>query len=217
MATISVQGEKRTAAPFVPALHTLPALRRALPECRGCDLYKHATQAVPGAGATKARLMLIGEQPGDQEDLKGEPFVGPAGAVLRKALEELGIDADEVYVTNAVKHFKFVQRGKRRLHENPRMSEINACKPWLMAELDAVKPRVLVCLGASASKSLLGGTFALMKSRGQVQETPFAERVIATLHPSAILRARDHQSREQMLNFLKDDLALAYKLAQKVS
>jgi DNA polymerase len=201
----------------VPALHTLPALRRALPECRGCDLYKHATQAVPGAGATKARLMLIGEQPGDQEDLKGEPFVGPAGAVLRKALEELGIDADEVYVTNAVKHFKFVQRGKKRLHDKPRTSEINACKPWLLAELDAVKPRVVVCLGASAAKSLLGGTFALMKSRGQVQETAFAPRVVATLHPSAILRARDHQSREQMLNFLKDDLALAYKLSQKVS
>jgi probable DNA metabolism protein len=214
---ISVQQEKTTASPFVPAQHTLPALRRALSKCEGCDLYRCATQVVPGAGDGRAHLVLVGEQPGDQEDLAGEPFVGPAGSVLRKALEELRIDPASVYMTNAVKHFKFVQRGKKRLHENPRMSEINACRPWLLAELDAIKPRVVVCLGASASKSLLGGTFALMKSRGQVQESPFAQKVIATVHPSAILRARDHESRDQLLGFLKDDLAVAYKLAQKAS
>ena len=214
---IAVQSEKTTAAPFVPALHTLPVLRGALPKCEGCDLYRCATQVVPGVGSSKAHLMLVGEQPGDQEDLQGKPFVGPAGGVLRRALDELGIEADELYLTNAVKHFKFVLRGKRRLHENPRMSEINACKPWLLAELDAVKPRVVVCLGASASKSLLGGTFALMKSRGKVQETPFAPCVIATVHPSAVLRARDEQSRDQLLGYLKEDLALAYSLAQKAS
>jgi probable DNA metabolism protein len=212
---ISIQGEKTTAAPFVPAQHTLVAIRRALPKCEGCDLYRHATQVVPGKGNGETHLMLVGEQPGDQEDLAGEPFIGPAGAVLRKVLDELRIDPLAVYMTNAVKHFKFVQRGKKRLHENPRMSEINACKPWLLAELDAIKPRVVLCLGASASKSLLGGTFTLMKSRGQVQETPFAQQVLATIHPSAILRARDHESRDQLLNFLKDDLALAYKLAQQ--
>ncbi len=214
---ISVQSEKTTAAPFVPSSHTLPALRRALPACKGCDLYKCATQAVPGAGPAQAHLMLVGEQPGDQEDLAGEPFVGPAGAVLRKAMEELRIDSADVYVTNAVKHFKFIQRGKRRLHENPRMSEINACKPWLLAELEAVKPRVVLCLGASAAKALLGGTFALMKSRGTVQETGFAPPVIATIHPSAVLRARDQHGREQLLAFLKHDLAMAWELARKAS
>jgi uracil-DNA glycosylase family protein len=214
---ISPPTQKPSAAPFVPAEHSLRALRRALPKCEGCDLFRCATQVVPGTGAERAYLMLVGEQPGDQEDLQGEPFVGPAGTLLRKALDELGIDAAKVYVTNAVKHFKFVQRGKKRLHENPRMSEINACKPWLLAELDAVKPRVVLCLGASASKSLMGGTFTLMKSRGQVQETVSAQRVLATIHPSAILRARDHQSREQLYGFLKDDLALAWKLAQKAA
>lgn len=214
---ISTQQDKTTAAPFVPARHTLPALRRELPSCKGCDLYRFATQVVPGAGSSSASLMLVGEQPGDQEDLQGKPFVGPAGMVLRKALEELQIDTADVYVTNAVKHFKFVEHGKRRLHENPRMSEINACKPWLLAELDAVKPKVVLCLGASASKSLLGGTFALMKSRGQVQETPFAQRVMATVHPSAVLRARDHEGRETLLGYLKDDLAAAYKLAREIA
>lgn len=210
---MAVQSEKTTAEPFVPEHHTLKALREALPSCKGCSLFECATQVVPGKGAAKAHLMLVGEQPGDQEDLQGEPFIGPAGGVLRKVLEELRIDPADVYMTNAVKHFKFKQQGKRRLHENPRMSEINACKPWLMAELDAIKPRVVLCLGASASKSLLGGTFTLMKSRGKLQQTPAGHNVFATIHPSAILRARDEQSREQLLGFLKDDLATAYKMS----
>ncbi len=141
----------------MPEDHSLAALQAALPKCKGCDLYCHAIQAVPGRGPVKARLMLVGEQPGDQEDKQGEPFVGPAGKVLDRALEDVGIPRAAVYVTNAVKHFKFEERGKIRLHKTPRMSEINACRPWLAAEIEAVNPKVVVCLGASASKSLLGG------------------------------------------------------------
>jgi probable DNA metabolism protein len=214
---VAQQQTQPTAAPFMPEQHTLPILRKALPECKGCGLYKCATQVVPGAGSGQAKLMLVGEQPGDQEDLAGEPFVGPAGIMLRKALEELQIDAKTIFVTNAVKHFKFVLKGKRRLHENPRISEINACRPWLLAELDAVKPQVVVCLGASAAKSLLGGTFTLMKSRGTVVESAYARQVVATVHPSAILRARDDQSRHGLYQFLKDDLALAYATSLKSS
>lgn len=214
---VTRQAQQPTAAPFVPPQHTLKALREAMSSCEGCELYKFATQVVPGAGHTKAALMLVGEQPGEQEDRQGAPFVGPAGAMLRKALDEIGIAPDEVFMTNAVKHFKFVQRGRIRLHQNPRMSEINACKPWLSAEIDAVRPKVILCLGASAAKSLLGGTFALMKERGVLKQTPFAERVMATVHPSAILRARDDQGRTQLYNFLRDDLALAYLTAQKAA
>ena len=146
------------------------------PRCKGCDLYKHAIQVVPGAGSSRAKLMLVGEQPGNEEDKQGAPFVGPAGGLLRRAMDELHIKPAEVFMTNAVKHFKFVQRGKLRLHQSPRMSELNACRPWLAAEIDAVKPRVILCLGASAAKSLLGGTFALMKQRGQILSTPYAEQ-----------------------------------------
>ena len=210
---VTRQSKQPTAAPFVPAEHTLPVLRDAMPRCEGCDLYKYATQVVPGAGGAHAPLMLVGEQPGDQEDLQGAPFVGPAGRVLRKAMEELGIADKDLFVTNAVKHFKFVQRGKLRLHQNPRTGELNACRPWLTAEIEAVKPKVVLCLGASAAKSLLGGTFALMKERGVIKSTPYAERVLATIHPSAVLRARDEQSREGLYQFMKDDLALAYTTA----
>ena len=213
-AMVTRQSQQPTAAPFVPTEHTIPVLQAAMPRCEGCDLYKHATQVVPGAGHVAAALMLVGEQPGDQEDRQGAPFVGPAGRVLRDALDEIGIPQDQVFVTNAVKHFKFVQRGRLRLHQNPRMSEINACKPWLMAEIDAVKPHIILCLGASAAKSLLGGTFALMKERGIVKSTPFAERVMATIHPSAILRAADEPARAQLYHYLREDLALAYQTAQ---
>ncbi|HEV2576711.1 MAG TPA: UdgX family uracil-DNA binding protein [Acidobacteriaceae bacterium] len=205
--------EKMSAAPFVPPVHKLPILAEAMPACKGCDLYKHATQVVPGAGTSRAHLMLVGEQPGNEEDKQGEPFVGPAGGVLRRAMDELHIKPAEVYVTNAVKHFKFVQRGKLRLHQNPRMSEINACRPWLQAEIDAVKPRVILCLGASAAKSLLGGTFSVMKQHGQILSTPYSERVMATVHPSAILRNRDEQDHERLYHWLVDDLALAYSTA----
>ena len=217
-AMVQTQALKPSAAPFVPAEHTLPVINAAMPSCKGCDLYLHATQVVPGAAPSAhpgktVELMMVGEQPGDQEDRAGKPFIGPAGRVLDRALEELGIDRSTVYVTNAVKHFKFVQRGKLRLHQNPRMSEITACRPWLLAEIDAVKPRVVLCLGASAAKSLLGGTFGLMRDHGKIFPTPYANQVVATIHPSAVLRARDQQSGEQLYNFLKDDLALAYHAA----
>lgn len=214
---VTRQNNQPTAAPFVPAEHTLPVLRAALPACQGCELYQHAIQVVPGTGNPTASLMLVGEQPGDQEDHQGLPFVGPAGGVLRKALEELNISPEAVFMTNAVKHFKFVQRGKLRLHQNPRMSEINACKPWLSAEIEAVKPKVILCLGASAAKSLLGSTFALMKDRGTFKETAFSDRVMATVHPSAVLRAADAAGHDLLYSYLRDDLALAFLTANQVS
>ncbi|SNS84224.1 DNA polymerase [Granulicella rosea] len=213
-AMVKRQQQQPTAEPFLPAQRSLPALRDALPSCKGCELYCHATQVVPGVGASNSPLMLVGEQPGDQEDVQGLPFVGPAGKLLHKALAELNIDPASIYMTNAVKHFKFIRRGKIRLHQSPRMSEITACKPWLLAEIEALRPRVILCLGATASKSLLGGTFALMRDRGKILATPHAERVLATVHPSAVLRGRDQQSIEQLYQFLKDDLALAWKSAQ---
>ncbi len=216
-AMVTRQSKQPNASPFVPLEHTLPILRAAMPSCEGCELYQHATQVVPGFGNAAAALMLVGEQPGDQEDRQGLPFVGPAGGVLRKALDEIGIAHDEVFMTNAVKHFKFVQRGKVRLHQNPRMSEISACKPWLSAEIDAVKPRVILCLGASAAKSLLGSTFSLMRERGTVKQTPFSDRVIATVHPSAVLRALDAPGRDLLYNYLRDDLALAYLTAKQAA
>jgi uracil-DNA glycosylase family protein len=213
---VTRQEQQPTAQPFVPTEHTIKAIHKALPSCEGCELYKHATQVVPGNGPHDAHLMLVGEQPGDQEDLQGLPFVGPAGKLLRRAFDELDIDPATIYVTNAVKHFKFVQRGKLRLHQNPRMSEITACRPWLEAEIDAARPKVILCLGASAAKSLLGGTFGLMKDRGKLLSTRFAEHVMATIHPSAILRARDDESRDQLYEFLKTDLALAYQTSARL-
>jgi uracil-DNA glycosylase family protein len=212
---VKVQQEKPSALPFLPEERGVAAIRAALSGCRGCELYRHATQVVAGVGSETASLMLVGEQPGDQEDLQGLPFVGPAGKLLRQVMDELGIDPEKVYVTNAVKHFKFVQRGKLRLHANPRMSEITACKPWLEAEIAAVRPKVVVCLGASAAKSLLGGTFALMKERGRVIESAMAGRVVATVHPSAVLRARDAEGHEQLYQCLRDDLAVAYAASRR--
>lgn len=211
---VSQQQAQPSAQPFVPDDHTLAALAAALPACKGCELYCHATQSVRGRGPAGARLMLVGEQPGDQEDRQGEPFVGPAGAVLDRILDDLRIPRAQLFITNAVKHFKFVQRGKLRLHQSPRMSEISACRPWLTAEIDAVKPRVVLCLGASAAKSLLGGTFALMKDHGKPIASPYFGQVYATIHPSAILRARDEASRHQMHAFLSEDLARAWHAAQ---
>ncbi len=210
---VTRQQSQPTAQPFVPPDHTLLALAAALPACKGCDLYCHAIQVVPGRGSASASMMLVGEQPGDQEDKQGEPFVGPAGAVLDAVLEDLRIPRSSLYITNAVKHFKFVQRGKLRLHQNPRMSEINACRPWLLAEIQAVRPRVVLCLGASASKSLLGGTFALMKDHGKLLHTPYADKVFATIHPSAVLRGRDEQNRNQLRAFLTEDLGKAWREA----
>jgi uracil-DNA glycosylase family protein len=204
-------GGERSAAPFVPKTTSIRVLTAAAHECRGCDLYKAATQVVFGAGAGKARLVFVGEQPGDQEDRQGKPFVGPAGAMLDKALEDAGIPRDEVYVTNAVKHFKWEPRGKRRIHKKPRASEVKACRPWLEAELRALKPRIVVCLGATAAQSMLGPHFKLMQSRGKVIVSPLAEHVVATIHPSAVLRAPDSEGRRQAYESLVADLKVVAK------
>jgi DNA polymerase len=201
-------GGARSAAPFVPKTTSVRALSAAAHACRGCDLYKTATQVVFGAGPQTARVMFVGEQPGDQEDRQGEPFVGPAGALLDKALAEAGIPREQVYVTNAVKHFKWEPRGKRRIHKKPRVSEIKACRPWLEAELRAVKPVVVVCLGATAAQSVLGPRVRLMQQRGVVLPSSLAERVVATIHPSAVLRAPDAEGRAESLRMLVDDLAV---------
>ena len=203
---------KDSAEPYVPAEKTLPAIVASLPRCQGCELYQHAIQVVPGEGRDHARMMLVGEQPGDEEDKQGLPFVGPAGRVLDELLEELEIDREKLYVTNAVKHFKFTQRGKLRLHQTPRLAEVTACRPWLLAEIAAVRPRVVVALGATAAKSLLGAKFALMKQRGSVVASPWAEQVVATVHPSAVLRAMDAAMGEQLRGFLRHDLKLAHSL-----
>jgi uracil-DNA glycosylase family protein len=200
-----------SAAPFVPPSTSLKTLEAAAEKCRGCDLYKTATQVVFGDGPKRARIMLIGEQPGDQEDRQGEPFVGPAGALLDKALTDAGIPRDQVFLTNAVKHFKWEPRGKRRIHKKPRMSEVKACRPWLEAELRAVQPAVVVCLGATAAQSMLGASFKLMKERGQLVSSPIAPRVVATIHPSAVLRAPDSQGRRAAYEMLVADLKVVAK------
>jgi uracil-DNA glycosylase len=203
-----------SAAPFVPASTSLKTLAAAAEKCRGCDLYKAATQVVFGAGPKQARIMLVGEQPGDQEDRQGEPFVGPAGAILDKALADAGIPREEVYLTNAVKHFKWEPRGKRRIHKKPRASEVKACRPWLEAELRAVQPALVVCLGATAAQSMLGASFKLMKQRGQVVSSPIAPRVVATIHPSAVLRAPDSEGRQAAYEMLVADLKVVAKALQ---
>ncbi len=200
--------EERSAADFLPPRRDLASLRRAAGECQGCDLYLRATQTVFGDGPQRAVLMFVGEQPGDYEDQVGAPFVGPAGRMLATYLKRVGIDRRRVYVTNAVKHFKFREERKRRLHENPRLSEIVACRPWLLAEMDALKPELVLCLGGSAAKSLLGAKFALTRERGQVVASQWAERVIATFHPSAILRA-DGERAQEMRSLLVQDLRIA--------
>lgn len=206
----------RTAAPFVPKSTSLKVLSAASHNCRGCDLYKSATQVVFGAGPKSARVMFVGEQPGDQEDRQGEPFVGPAGALLDKALADAGIPRDQVYVTNAVKHFKWEPRGKRRIHKKPRASEVKACRPWLEAELRSVKPAVVVCLGATAAQSMLGASFKLMQQRGQVVSSPAAGRVVATIHPSAVLRAIDSEGRTAAYEMLVADLKRVAKILRGV-
>jgi len=201
-------GGQRSAAPFVPATTSLRTLSAAAHECRGCDLYKTATQVVFGAGPRTAHVMFVGEQPGDQEDRQGAPFVGPAGMLLDKALEEAGIPRSDVYVTNAVKHFKWEPRGKRRIHKKPRISEVKACRPWLEAELRAVKPAVIVCLGATAAQALLGPQFKLMRHRGELVPSPLPEahHVVATIHPSSVLRAPDAEGRRAAFEMLVSDL-----------
>jgi DNA polymerase len=198
------------ASDFIPAgTHSLPKLREAALHCRGCDLYRRATQTVFGEGTRRARMILVGEQPGDQEDLSGRPFVGPAGRLLSQVLAELHVDRKAVYVTNAVKHFKWTPRGKRRLHSKPSSREVNACRPWFAAEVEAIQPDVIVCLGATAAQSLLGRAFRLTKHRGEFVESDWAPHLLATYHPSAILRAPDEESRHRMRGEFVDDMRLA--------
>src|SRR5437660_8477037 len=195
-----------TAAPLVPSRRRLPRLRTAAATCTACDLYKRGTQTVFGEGLETARAIFLGEQPGDAEDRAGRPFVGPAGKLLDRALEEAGIDRKLVYVTNVVKHFKWTPRGKRRLHEKPNAREIAACRPWLEAELAVVKPRVLVCLGATAAQALLGKSFKVTQQRGQILASDLVRAIMATVHPSSILRAPDEETRHREMDLLIRDL-----------
>jgi uracil-DNA glycosylase family protein len=184
---------------------SLAALRRAAARCTACDLYKRATQTVFGQGPARAEIMLVGEQPGNDEDLAGRPFVGPAGQLLDKALAEAGVAREAVYVTNAVKHFKWIARGKRRLHQKPRVIEIEACHPWLASEIQRVRPRVLICLGATAAQALLGRSFRVTRQRGKPVPSPLAPRVVATVHPSSLLRMPDRSRWEaEFARFVAD-------------
>jgi DNA polymerase len=207
-----VSAESAGAASYLPERRSLNALRAAVQGCHGCDLYRDATQAVFGEGPTRARLMLVGEVPGDREDIEGEPFVGPAGGVLRKALAEVGIEIDDAYVTNAVKHFKWRPRGKRRLHQTPRAGEVSACRPWLEAEVAAVGPEAIVALGATATRSLFGPGVRVMRDRGELLESDLAPLAAVTIHPSAVLRAGDERE-EAYDSFVADLQVVAEAMA----
>jgi uracil-DNA glycosylase len=202
---VSSSSQSTSAASLVPDRPTLSGLRDAAAGCQACDLWRTGTQTVFGEGAAGSEVMMVGEQPGDKEDLSGRPFVGPAGKLLDRALDDAGIDRDKVYVTNVVKHFKWRPRGKRRIHQKPNWSEMTACRPWLDAELTVIQPRVLVCLGATAAQALLGRDFRITRQRGVPIDSPLAPNVLATVHPSSILRAGDDEARrEQMDEFVAD-------------
>jgi uracil-DNA glycosylase family protein len=198
--------EPNDATPFLPPRHSLKALREAAAGCRGCHLWRPATQTVFGEGRKSSRVMLVGEQPGDKEDLAGKPFVGPAGRELDRGLEAAGIERRDAYVTNVVKHFKFEERGRRRIHQTPKRFEIDACLPWLDAELEIVTPEALVLLGAVAAKALLGSSFRVTQHRGELLDSELAPIVSATIHPSAILRQRDEASRVAEREAFAEDL-----------
>ncbi|HMJ06080.1 MAG TPA: UdgX family uracil-DNA binding protein [Chthoniobacterales bacterium] len=207
-----IENDEETWRPApVPETKDLAAVAAAAQGCTACHLYRRATQTVFGEGPKRARLILLGEQPGDQEDLAGKPFVGPSGMLLDRALEEAGIDRDDVYVTNTVKHFKWEPRGKRRLHQKPNSREIAACRPWLEAELRLVQPKLLVCLGATAAQAIFGSSFRVTKERGKVQESEIAPRVLATVHPSSLLRQPDEESRAREYALFLADLRVAAK------
>jgi uracil-DNA glycosylase len=195
-----------SAAEYVPRSRSLRSLRSAAGQCRGCPLWKDATQTVFGEGSGSAELMLVGEQPGDREDLEGKPFVGPAGRILAEVLDEAGIDRDGVYLTNAVKHFKWRPRGTRRLHQTPRVGEVEACRPWLAAEVEAVEPEAIVGLGATAARALFGPSVKVTKDRGRRLETPLAPLATVTIHPSAVLRIRERTERHDALAAMVEDL-----------
>jgi len=198
----------------VPDTTSLAKVAAASKSCTACPLYKNATQTVFGEGPKHATMMLLGEQPGDYEDVAGKPFVGPAGKILNRALEESGIDRAEVYVTNAVKHFKWEPRGKRRIHQKPSSRDIAACRPWLEAELRLVEPHVLVCLGSTAGQAVFGPAFRVTKERGKVLESPFGKKAVATVHPSSLLRQPNEESREREYKLFVADLRVAVKAAK---
>jgi uracil-DNA glycosylase len=209
-----MNGSQRTsAAPWVPVTHSLAELRAAAPACRGCDLYARATQVVFGEGPQDANVVMVGEQPGDEEDQRGHPFVGPSGRLLSKAMDEAGLDRKKIYVTNAVKHFKFVERGKRRIHAKPNGIEISACRPWLEAELTSIEPELVVCLGATAAQSLMGRDFRITASRGKFFPHQWAKELFATVHPSAILRVPDRYE-EEFKMFVHDLRLVARRVRQ---
>jgi uracil-DNA glycosylase len=194
----------------------LHSLRRGVEKCTACPLYRNATHGVCGEGSIRATLMLIGEQPGSDEDLAGHPFIGPAGRLLDSALEEAGLNREKIFLTNAVKHFKWIPRGKRRLHQKPNAMEVSACRPWLEAELALVKPKLLVCLGATAAYSVFGKAMKIERNRGKLLETPFGIPAVITMHPSAILRVPDRIARHKSFNALVHDLTEASKMAAGV-
>ena len=200
--------EPNDATPFLPERASLATLREAATGCRGCHLWSPATQTVFGEGPEGARVVLVGEQPGDREDIEGRPFVGPAGRELDRGLVAAGIDRGEVYVTNAVKHFKFEERGKRRIHQTPRQIEIKACRPWLDEELEVLAPEAVVALGATAAKALLGASFRVSRERGRLLDSDIAPLVSATIHPSAILRSRGEEEREAERQAFAQDLGV---------
>lgn len=201
-----------TAAPLIPERPTLPSLRAAAASCQACELWTRGTQTVFGEGPARGSVMFVGEQPGNEEDLAGHPFVGPAGRLLDRALETAGIDRRDVYVTNAVKHFKWEPRGKRRIHQKPNAAEIRACHPWLEAEIAVVRPRAIVCLGATAAQALFGRDFRVTQRRGEIFSSPLAPLVMATVHPSSILRAPDETRRTELARFVEDLTSLARSL-----
>ncbi len=205
--------QKSSAAPFIPVARNIAELQAAAPGCRGCDLYQHATQVVFGEGPSDAKVVMVGEQPGDEEDTKGHPFIGPAGRLLSKAMHESGLDREKIYVTNAVKHFKFIERGKRRIHAKPTGIEISACRPWLEAELASIAPELIVCLGATAAQSLMGREFRVTSDRGKFFPHRWGKELVATIHPSAILRAQDRAEEEYDL-FVKDLRLIAVRVAE---
>jgi DNA polymerase len=199
-----------------PDSSSLSAVRAAAKDCTACHLYKHATQTVFGEGPKKAPIMLIGEQPGDYEDVTGKPFVGPAGKIMDRALKEAGIDRKQVYVTNAVKHFKWEPRGKRRIHQKPNSREVAACRPWLEAELRLVRPKLVVALGSTAGQAIFGPSFRVTRERGKLLSSKLASgscRIVATVHPSSLLRQRDEESRHREYKNFVADLRVAVKVA----